>query len=138
MKEPGLDGRHRDKPDREQRDRSQIRTEVPEPGEERRRVEERRQDPDEHDFRRQREVRHPRHEAEQQAPRNEQDRQRQSNDRRRDEHDPEVHEQREQLQLAVGREMHAARLDDGSRLNRSPFRRSLVLARRNPGVQGRG
>ena len=94
--------RRGDEADREQRDRAEVRPQVAEPGEERGRVEERRQDRDEDEIRRQLQVRQPGHEAEQQAADDEQDRDRQpTRAPRRRAVDAERREQQEELQLVV-------------------------------------
>ena len=99
-----------DEPHREQRDRPQVRAEVAQAREERRRVEERRQDRDEHEIRRQLHLGQPRHEAEQEAADDEEHRDRHPAARRDDEHDGERREEREELKLCVRGELHRADL----------------------------
>ena len=84
------------------------------PGEEGRRVEERRQDRDEHEIRRKLQVRQPGHEAEHEAAADERDRNRQPAHRGRDEHHAERGEEREQLKVVVGGERHRPTINTGT------------------------
>ena len=79
---------------------------VAERGEERRRVEERRQDRDEHDLRLQLDVRDARHEAEREPAEHEQDRVRHAQPRRKREQRRAGGEECEEEQRVVSRERH--------------------------------
>ena len=90
------------------RDRAQVRAQVSQPGEERRRVEQRRQDRHQHQVGRQREVRQAGHEPEQQAAADQEDRGRHPGPRGRDEQRTERRQKREQLQFVVCGEVQSA------------------------------
>ncbi len=104
------DARRRDdEPDREERDGPEVRAQVAQAGEERCRVEERRQDRDEHEVRRQLHLRQAGHEAEQQPADDEEHCDRHPPAGGNDEHDGQRQQQREELKLGVGGEIHRPR-----------------------------
>jgi len=110
MRDEGDGARGRgDEPDREQRDRPQVRAQVAQPGEERRGIEERRQDRDEHEVRGQLHLGQPWHETEQQTAGDEEDGDGQPPAGRHREHRGDGRQQYEQLELAVGGEVHRPR-----------------------------
>ena len=95
------DHRRRHEADREQRDRPQVLTELAQSGVERGRVEERRQDAEQHDVRRHVHVRHARHEPEPEPAEHEQDRVRDAQRLRQQQQADRDHEQQHELNLLV-------------------------------------
>ena len=98
--------RRRNQPDGEERDRPQIGAQVAQAGEEGCRVEERWQDRNEHEVRRQLELRQARDEPQHEPSGDEKDRHGQSATRGDREHRRERGEQDQQLELVVGGELH--------------------------------
>ena len=100
------DGRRDDEADREPADRAGHGAQVAERREERRAVEERRQHAEEDELRLELELRHPGHEAEQEAAEDEQDRVRDTDRGRDDEQPRDGDEERERDEPVRGVEMH--------------------------------
>ena len=128
------DRRHCDETDRKQCDRPQIRAQVTEPGEERRRIEKRWQDRDEHEIGRKLQARQPRRKAEQEPARDKEHRHRHVAARGEREHRDEGCEQPEKLQFVVDAEVHGPSLE--IRARRANRQRKTRLAPRG-GSQAR-
>ncbi len=95
------DRRRKHQPDREQRQRPHVPSKIAQRREECGRIQERRQDRDEHDIRSQRDMRDARNEADRQTAENEQDRIRDPQERREREQRAACSEEREQRQSVM-------------------------------------
>ena len=114
------DHRHEHEAYGQQRDRARIRAQVAQRGEERARVEQGREDADEHDLRAELHIRRARHEADAEPAQDEQDRIRDAHDGRQHEQRRRSHQQREQDERVMGGDRHGQ--DGRSDALRSPGR----------------